>query len=245
MIKDSQDPFGHAYLDHLEGKPDVGLALDRDDMMSESDFSLAAYFAPFEQWPPHQQKALQHIRGRVLDIGCGAGRHSLYLQSKGCDVTGIDESPLAVKVCRLRGVQDAREMSLTQISSKLGRLDTVLMLGNNLGLVSNFKRGRWLLRRLYGVTTSNGTIIAETVDPYATTNPAHLAYHERNRQRGRRGGQVRMRVRYGDYRTKWFDLLLLSRDELQELLQGTGWRIERFIDSDGPTYIAVLSKEPA
>ncbi|HDO42228.1 MAG TPA: methyltransferase domain-containing protein [Candidatus Bathyarchaeota archaeon] len=59
-----------------------------------------------------EQEAMKFIRGRVLDIGCGAGRHSIYLQNKGFNVIGIDISPLAIKVCRLRGLKKAEIICL-------------------------------------------------------------------------------------------------------------------------------------
>jgi len=242
MLKGIEDVFGHAYIDYWQGKGDAAITIDRDDGYSEIGCEPAAYFKPFDEWSPHQRKSLEHAKGRVLDIGCGPGRHSLYLQEKGCQVVGIDSSPLAIRVCGLRGLADARELSITQISSKLGRFDTVLMLGNNFGLFGTFKRARWLLRRLRGMTSPEARIIAETLDPYAGANPIHLAYHERNRRRGRPGGQVRIRARYGEYSTRWFDLLLVSRDEMIGLLDGTGWQASEFIDSGGPVYIAVLTK---
>jgi SAM-dependent methyltransferase len=242
MLRPAEDVFGHAYMDYCEGKGDGVVTIDRDDGRSEAGCEAAAYFKQFQEWPAHQRHAMGHAKGRVLDIGCGVGRHSLHLQEKGCEVVGIDNSPLAVRLCRLRGLTDAREIGVTQISSKLGRFDTVLMLGNNFGLFGTFKRARWLLRRLRGMTSPEARIIAETLDPYAGADPIHLAYHERNRHRGRRGGQVRIRARYGEYKTRWFDLLLISRDEMTELLDGTGWQVGEFIDSGGPGYIAVLTK---
>jgi len=178
----------------------------------------------------------------VLDVGCGAGRVALYLQSRGLDVIGIDNSPLAVKVCRERGVKHAKLMPLTQISQKLGVFDTVVMFGNNFGLFENFTRARWLLRKLHGMTSPKARILASTLDPYQTTEPSHLAYHRRNRTRGRTGGQARIRIRYKDYATPWFDYWLVSKKELAAILKGTGWRAARFFDTAGGRYIAVVGK---
>ncbi len=79
-------------------------------------------------------------------------------------------------------------------------------------------------------------------DPYDTTNPDHLAYHARNRERGRMSGQLRIRVRYGSYCSPWFDYLLASREEVQEIASGTGWVVERFL-GEGGRYVAVMEKE--
>ena len=75
----------------------------------------------------HQQQAMQHAKGRVLDIGCAVGRHALYLQEQGHDVLGIDVSPLAIKTCKLRGLKNVRIIPITQASqNKLGTFDTLL-----------------------------------------------------------------------------------------------------------------------
>jgi hypothetical protein len=55
-------------------------------------------------------------------------------------------------------------------------------------------------------------------------------------------GQVRIRIRYRDLATPWFDYLFLSRPELAELVEGTGWSLARTIEDDGPLYVAVLEK---
>lgn len=242
MLKEKEDAFGHAYLDYYEGRGDALITIDRDDGLSEIAVRPASYFAAFDEWAPHQRKSMSFVKGRILDIGCGVGRHALYLQEQGYNVLGIDESPLAISICRLRGLNDARELSITRISSKLGRFDTIIMLGNNFGLFSNFTRARWLLKRMHGITSPEAKIIAESLDPYDGSNPVHLAYHERNRRRGRPPGQARIRARYGEYKTQWFDLLLVSREEMKEVLDGTGWQVSEFIDSGGPIYIAVITK---
>ena len=187
---------------------------------------------------------MEFVKGRVLDIGCGAGRHSLYLQNRGFDVLGIDNSPLAIKVCKLRGLKKARVMSIDEIGKFApNSFDTVLMLGNNFGLFGSPQKARELLKKLYEITSSKGLIIAESRDPYKTENPAHLEYHEFNRKRGRMPGQLRIRIRFEKYVTDWFDYLIVSKDEMKQILKGTGWKIKRFIDSDGAQYIAIIHKQ--
>ena len=101
------------------------------------------------------------------------------------------------------------------MARRLGAFDTLLMLGNNFGLCSHFKRARWLLRRFRSMTSDGALIIAETFDPYATQEPHHLACQRRNRKRGRMGGQVRLRIRYRRDATPFYDYLFVSKDELR------------------------------
>lgn len=241
MLTDRQDAYGHALYDHLLGQGGFEI-VERDDGLFNLSAGPALYFRAYEDWPVSEQKAMEYVEGRVLDIGCGAGRHALYLQGLGHPVTGIDISPLAIKVCQERGLQRAHVLSVTQVSSKIGIFDTILMMGNNFGLLSNSKRARWLLQKFHRMTSESGRIIAQTHDPYQTDDPDHLAYHELNRKRGRMGGQVRIRIRYKKYVLPWFDYLMVSKSEMQEILAGTGWGLVEWIEDPDGFSSAVIKK---
>jgi cyclopropane fatty-acyl-phospholipid synthase-like methyltransferase len=178
----------------------------------------------------------------VLDIGCGAGRHPLYLQEKKFEVLGIDNSPLAIQVCKLRGVKKAEVISIDDVDFKPNSFDTIIMMGNNFGLFGSFKNAQKLLKNFHKMTSKNAVIIAETRDTYKTENPAHLKYHEFNRKRGRMSGQLRIRIRFKEYATPWFDYLIVSKDEMGNILRGTGWKVKEFIDSENAGYVAILWK---
>jgi hypothetical protein len=96
--------------------------------------------------------------------------------------------------------------------------------------------------RAQGFTSDDCLIIAETLDPYKTDNPVHLEYHELNLSRGRMVGQIRFRIRFGKFATPWFDYLFVSKDEMSEILDGTGWRVREFIESESVSYIALIEK---
>jgi len=240
-MKNYQDAHGYAMYDHLKGKGGFEI-VERDDGFITPTNAPAVYFSKYRDWPSHNKKAMRYVKGKVLDIGCGAGRHCLYLQHKGFDVLGIDLSPLAIKVCKLRGLKKAKSTSITQINSKLGKFDTMLMLGNNFGLFESYSRAKWLLKRFHKITSEKARIIAESMDPYKTDEPAHLEYHKFNRKQGRMSGQVSIRVRYKKHASRWFDYLLVSKDEMAHILEGTGWRVKRFIDSENSMYIAIIEK---
>jgi SAM-dependent methyltransferase len=241
-LKPEEDTFGQEIWAFYKGK-NVSEIVERDDgYFDASGYGPKMYFSEYQDWPPVEKRAMDFVQGRVLDIGCGAGRHSLYLQGKGFDVLGIDNSPLAIKVCRLRGLKKARVLSIEDADFKPNSFDAIIMMGNNFGLFGSFEKAQKLLRKFHKMTSDNALIIAASRDPYKTDNPDHLEYHRRNKERGRMGGQLKIRVRFRKYVGKWFDYLMISKDEIKEILNTTGWKVKEFIDSEDSQYVAVMEK---
>jgi len=237
------DAFGQEIWDYYFQKEAYEI-IERDDGHIAVSDGPQVYFSEYSEWPEHQKRAINFAKGKILDIGCGAGRHSLYLQNQGFYVIGIDQSTLAIKVCNERGLRNTLNIPISEIR-KLGSnfFNTILMLGSNFGLFGNFNRAQRLLRTMHKVTAPDALIIAESKDPHNVDDPIHLEYHKANIDRGRMPGQVRIRVRYKKYIGRWFDYLLVSKEEMVPILQNSGWRIKDFLDSDNSSlYIAVLEK---
>ena len=242
MIRSSDDAFGWEIFDWYRGVKSFEIIEREDGYIDVSSGSLI-YFLEYENWPDHQKTGLRHAKGKILDIGCGAGRIALWLQEKGYDVIGIDNSPLALKVCRLRGVRKVKLMPIENIGKfKKNSFDTIVMMGNNFGLFGSFKKAKKLLRIMHKITSENALIIAEANDPYETKEKEFLSYHAFNRRRGRMSGQTRIRVRYKDHTSPWFDYLLVSEKEMREILKNTGWEINDLIKSGKSSYVAVIGK---
>jgi hypothetical protein len=117
------------------------------------------------------------------------------------------------------------------------------MMGNNFGLFGSLEGAKALLHKLSRITSSRGRIVAETTDVYQTDVPEHLRYQERNRKSGRMSGQIRLRTRYRTYATPWFDYLMVSKEEMADILDSTDWKITRFIDCDSPMYVAIIDRK--
>ena len=237
----SGDVYGELLRDLLDGGEAFEI-VERDDGFVYV-FAARYLLAPFRKCPSLDRRAIRHVRGRVLDLGCGAGRVALHLQARGLEVVGIEVSAGAVEVCRRRGVRDARVCAIEDVEESLGVFDTLIMLGNNFGLLGSESRARRLLRRFHRLTTERGRIVAQTFDPHTLAEPVHRTYLERNRRRGRLPGSQRIRVRYRASATPWFDYLQVSPAELAELLEGTGWRLERTLHDASASYVALIAKE--
>jgi SAM-dependent methyltransferase len=196
-------------------------------------------------WRQLDHRALRLARGQVLDVGVGAGRTAVELQRRGMAVTGLDTSPGAIDIARRRGLRDTVVTTVDAYAARARtRYDTFLLLGNNLGLLEGAERAPVFLAALARLANPGARILAQGTDPYRTTDPVHVGYHRRNRERGRLGGQLRLRLRYRLLATEWFDYLNCSIDELQALLAGTRWAVRAIDDLDAPYYLAIMELRP-
>jgi SAM-dependent methyltransferase len=250
QIVQSNDAFGAALMDYSRGK-ETHYVIERNDGLVDTG-SLATYFTNYEGWSPIEKRMPKLVRGRVLDVGCGAGRHALYLQNLGFEVVGIDRSPLAIQIAKQRGLKQAHAISLDDLARSgepnLGVFGSVIMMGHNLGLLHGWNEGKKILRGLARITSQNARIIGTTRAPGETNDPDHLAYQRWNREQGRMPGQLRLRIRHRKLVGEWFYYLFLSEEELRDLVKGTGWQLETVMKGDSGfagagSYLAVLYKE--
>lgn len=156
-----KDLFGKAILDfQTNNSPE---AISTETNISEADDMDVAYlFRSYNEMPKLEQKALQLSKGKILDVGCGAGSHSLHLQENNFDVTSIDISENAIEACQLRGLKNARVQNILEVEND--KFDTILLLMNGTGIFGTLKETSNYLQKLKSLLVPNGQILIDSSD---------------------------------------------------------------------------------
>jgi SAM-dependent methyltransferase len=243
MAPDS-DVFGRALLDWAKGgtEPEV---LEREDGFTQEGAGPDVYLSAFNGWPSAERQSIRYMRGRVLDVGCGAGRVTLELQKRGVDVVGLEASPLASTAAKIRGAKQVWSTPLEHLGSRIETFDSLVLFGNNFGIFETPSRARHLLDQLAKTTKSGARIFAESTNAYCGGAPGFdRSYYHRNKARGRSPGQLKLRYHYGHLVGPWFHWLYVSRSEMRSILVGTGWHLERVMGAVlSEPYVAILVKD--
>ncbi len=161
-----KDLFGQALLDYHNGIS-TGSMTTVEDIITSTSISdedvlpLAYLFRSYRDMPKLEQKALQLAKGKILDVGCGAGSHSLYLHDKGYDIKAIDISKGAIEVAKQRGVKHAFVMDLLD---ETDLFDTILLLMNGTGIFQELAQVSKYLKHLKSILKSEGQILIDSSD---------------------------------------------------------------------------------
>ena len=159
-INNITDVFGKAIRDFHQGKKAV---IETYSSIGGWDELPVKYlFRSFEEMPDIEQTALQMAFGQVLDLGCGAGSHSLYLQNKGLSVKPVDISKGAIEVCRLRGLDQAEVINLWELRGV--QFDTILALMNGAGICGSMKNLPGFLKHLASLLRPGGQVLLDSTD---------------------------------------------------------------------------------
>ena len=156
----TKDLFGKALLDYQNGNYSEDL-ITSTNISDEDSLPLPYLFRPFNKMPTLEQKALQLCKGKVLDVGCGAGNHALWLIKNGLDVKAIDVSEGAIEVSKKRGVTNAEEKALLDETSTF---DTILLLMNGTGIFQELSQVATYLKHLKSLLKPNGQILIDSSD---------------------------------------------------------------------------------
>ena len=234
-----KDLFGKAILDYQTNNSPEDLITETS--ISEADeMSVAYLFRSYAEMPKLEQKALQLAKGKVLDVGCGAGSHSLYLQNElNLDVTAIDISANAIKACELRGLKKAKVQDIMQLDGE--KYDTILLLMNGAGMCGKLKNIPNFLQKLKSLVTDDGQILVDSSDIIYMFDededggkwiPTDVDYY----------GEVIFDIEYKGEKEASFDWMYIDYNTLQNAAVANGLQCELILEGEHFDYLAKLSK---
>lgn len=233
-----KDLMGKAIWDYYHN--DNPEDLQTETSISELDELPVEYlFRDFEEMNDLEQKALELAHGKILDIGAGAGSHTLYLQNeRNLDVVALDISPKSVEVCKLRGIKNAVCKNMLDFAE--GTFDTVLLLMNGTGIFGSLAEIDTYLQKLRSLLNDNGQILIDSTDILYMFDrdedggiyiPAEGYY-----------GELDYVVHYKEESEEPIKWLYLDFQTLKNAAENNGFAIEKVMQ-DEDAYLARLTKE--
>ena len=236
MMKKEKDPMGHAIADYHKNGKAARLRVF-SPMFDEDEIPVKTLFRPLDEMPAIEQEALKASRGSTLDVGAGAGCHSLALQHMGQQVTAIDISPLAVATMRERGVMDAREQDFFTLD---GQFDTILMLMNGIGIVGALSRMPAFFMQLDRLLAPGGQLLCDSSD---------ICYIFEDEDgfidlTGIDGyyGELTYQMQYKSIKGESFPWLFIDADTLSEQAEAHGFKAEVIARGNHYDYLARITR---
>lgn len=222
---------------HLGKEPDT-YEIIRDDGYS-STVPVSVFFdnSNFDEL---ELIALNNCTGKILDIGAGAGRHSLELQRRNANVTAIDISETAVSIMKHRDVERVLHSDIMDLSTM--KFDTLLMLMNGIGMVGNPNNLEQFFKASKRLLTNNGVIVFDSLDVSITEDPVHVKYRERNVLNDKYSGQQKLKINYAGIVGEWFDWLHISFDDISSFAEKHGFSTELIAVEGSGQYVAKLQQ---
>ncbi|MBW4968908.1 class I SAM-dependent methyltransferase [Croceibacter atlanticus] len=224
-----KDVFGKAITDYFNGINDADISVHSKDF--EDDTIPVHYlFRDFSEMPKIEQLALQNTKSSVLDVGCGAGSHALYLQEQGHDVLAIDTSEGAITTCKRRGVVQARQLPFLEVE---GTFDTIILLMNGTGIIGSLQEIPAFFDKLKSLLSKNGQVLIDSSDLIYLFDEDDLVqgYY----------GQMEYKLSYKSIETDWFNWLFLDKDNLNEEAKLHGFNCDIIYEGEHYDYLAKLT----
>jgi SAM-dependent methyltransferase len=234
----AKDVLGQAMADYyqtlIDGTTFTGRLWVHNDNKHgrKARMPVETYFRNSDEMPELEWVALQQCRGRILDIGAGAGSHSLALQQLGQDVTALEISPGAAEVIDARGVRKIICQDFFTLPVEAGRTyDTLLLMMNGIGLSGTLEGLRVFLRKARLLLRPGGQLVFDSTDVaylYDGNPPTTLPYY----------GEIRYQYEYRRQRSDWFNWLFIDHKSLTDLAASEGWTTEIVFEDKFGQYLA-------
>ena len=230
----NKDIFGKALLDYQNNNYSEDI-ITWTNISDEDDLPIPYLFRSYAEMPKLEQKALQLSKGKILDGGCGAGSHSLWLQDKGFNVKAIDSSKGAIEVCTKRGVSKAE---LKALLDETETFDTILLLMNGTGIFQEIIQVSKYLKHLKSLLNTNGQILIDSSDiSYMYEDDDGGLWIDIN---SHYPGELDYFLSYKGEQEAPMKWLYLDFDTLKTACQSVGLQCEKIMDGEHFDYLAKL-----
>lgn len=233
-----KDLFGKAMYDFQTNNSPEDI-ITETSISEEDEMSVEYLFRPYNEMPRIEQKALQLAFGKTLDVGCGAGSHSLSLQNdRNLEVTSIDISEKAIETCKLRGVKNAVVKNILDFDEE--KFDTIILLMNGVGIFGKLENCNTYLSKLKSLLNPGGQILLDSSDIIYMFDededggkwiPSNNDYY----------GELVFTISYKGEKEDSFDWLYLDYNTLQNAAIANGLQCELILEGEHYDYLAKLS----
>ena len=232
-----KDLFGKAILDYQTHNNPENI-ITSTSISDEDEMDVAYLFRSFDEMPSIEQKALQLAKGKTLDVGCGAGSHSLYLQNeRNIEVHSIDISKNAIQASSLRGLKNAQAINVLDLENE--KYDTILLLMNGTGIFETLEKTTIYLQKLKSLLNPNGQILIDSSD---------IIYMFDEDEDGGKWipsdnyyGELTFSLQYKKEKEVDFPWLYLDYNTLQNAALANGLQCQLLLEGDHYDYLAQLS----
>lgn len=233
-LTEREDPMGAAIRDYFRQGKSAQLKV-LSSLFDDDEMPVAHLFRSYHEMPPLEQRALKEVRGKVLDVGAGAGCHALALQERGFDVTAVDISPLSCETMKERGVANVACVNIFNQRFQ-ERFDTLLLLMNGTGIAGKLSRLPQLLSRLKQLMNPGAQILIDSSD-------LRYIYEDENGVLdvdldGAYYGEVDYQMTYRNIKGKRFDWLYADSVVLAECCRQCGLKCEILAQRNHYDYLA-------
>lgn len=161
IIEPAFDPIGIAISNYHFQKDNTPITVT-STVVEDEQMPPEYFFRTYHEMPMLERLALKMSEGKILDIGAGAGCHSIYLQKNNKEVTALDVSKLCCKVMKDLGIKNVVNNDILSFSKQ--KFDTILLLMNGIGIAGNIDGLGKLLTHLKGLLNKNGKIFLDSSD---------------------------------------------------------------------------------
>ncbi len=230
----NKDVFGTAIIDFYNQECTDDIIVQAPDF-DDDTIPVPYLFRSYSEMPEIEQKALDLSSGKVLDIGCGAGSHSLFLQNeRNLEVTAIDISEGAVSICKKRGVQQAFVHDIFDLKSQT--YDTLLLLMNGSGIIGRLDRIDQFFTHIKTLLAPGGQVLIDSSDiSYLFTDDDGGFWVDAS---ARYYGEMQYKLKYKDQESDWFDWLYIDYNTLQNAANTHGFLCELVFEGESNDYLA-------